>query len=59
MLVLPQLKSWVMIPSAMLALVLAVGFTAKLLPGYTTGELAVDQEISRHHDSLSTAWRFC
>ncbi|MFF5790860.1 phosphatase PAP2 family protein [Paeniglutamicibacter sp. NPDC012692] len=52
MMILPQLKSWVLIPTAMLALVLAVGFGAMHLPGYTTGELAVDQEISRHHDTL-------
>ncbi|GAA1496458.1 phosphatase PAP2 family protein [Paeniglutamicibacter kerguelensis] len=52
MLVLPQLKSRVLIPAAMLALVPAVGFSAKFLPGYSTGELAVDQQISRHHDTL-------
>lgn len=52
MLTVPQLKSWVVIPCIMLLLILILGFVAKDLPGYTTADLSVDQEISRHHDSI-------
>lgn len=48
--VLPQLRSWVFWSCAMAAIVLAVGFSAKYVPGYTPTELAVDQDISAHHD---------
>jgi hypothetical protein len=54
--VLPQLRHWVLWPAAMAAVVLALGFSAKYLPGYTHAELVVDQDISAHHDGfLNTA----
>lgn len=52
MLHLPQLKSWILVPVLMYAVVLAAGFGAKLIPGYSASELVVDQQISQHHDSF-------
>lgn len=50
--VLPQLRSWVLLPAVMAVVVLVLGFSAKYLPGYTPAELAVDQDISARHDGL-------
>lgn len=52
---LPQIKSWVLVPAMMLGLVLALGFSAKLNPGYSSAELAVDQALSRNHDGFLNA----
>lgn len=50
--VLPQIRSWVLWPAVMAVCVLALGFSAKFIPGYTSGELVVDQDISGHHDGF-------
>lgn len=52
MTVLPQIRRWVLWPVVMAAAVLALGFGAKLNPGFTASELTVDQEISDHHDGF-------
>lgn len=52
MAVLPQIRSWVLWPAVMAVVVLALGFSAKYIPGYTPAELAVDQDISAHHDGF-------
>ncbi|PYH01365.1 PAP2 family protein [Arthrobacter stackebrandtii] len=49
---LPQMGSWVLWPAVMAVFVLALGFSAKFIPGYTPAELVVDQNISAHHDGF-------
>lgn len=52
MAVLPQIRSWVLWPVMMAAFVLALGFSAKYIPGYTPAELVVDQDLSARHDGF-------
>lgn len=53
--VLPQPRRWLLWPAVLAAVVLALGFTAKLAPGYTTDELVIDQDLSRSHDGVLNA----
>lgn len=50
--VMPQIRSWILWPAALAVFVLALGFSAKYVPGYTSGELMVDQDISAHHEGF-------
>ncbi|MCQ9163941.1 phosphatase PAP2 family protein [Arthrobacter sp. STN4] len=49
---LPQIRHWIMVPALLSVLIIALGLTAKTIPGITSGELAVDQDLSRHHDGF-------
>lgn len=46
---LPQPRYWLLWGIALAAVVLAIGFSVQSLAGVTSGELGVDQELSRHH----------
>jgi len=52
---LPQPGLWGVWVAVLSAAVLAIGFTAKDAPGFSTGEFTVDQELSRNHDGILTA----
>lgn len=49
LLVLPQLRHWMLWPAVMAGLVLAVGFGVKSLPAFTSMEFVIDQDMSSHH----------
>lgn len=55
MAVLPEIRSWVFLPALLGVLVLALGFGAEYIPGYTAAELAVDQSISSRHEPFLNA----
>ena len=52
---LPQIRRWIIVPGMLGAAVLALGFSARFIPGYAGAELAVDQDLSRHHDGVLNA----
>ncbi|NGN85217.1 phosphatase PAP2 family protein [Arthrobacter silviterrae] len=52
---LPQPRLWGLWVVLLSAAVLTLGFVAKDLPGFTTNEFTVDQELSRNHDGFLTA----
>ncbi|HKU28995.1 phosphatase PAP2 family protein [Arthrobacter sp. NyZ413] len=52
---LPQPKYWLLWAIVLSAVVLAIGFTVKTVPGVTTSELGVDQDLSLHHIAALTA----
>lgn len=53
--VLPQLRHWLQWPAVMGAVVLALGFGMKSLPGLTSAEFAIDQNMSTHHTGAVNA----
>lgn len=55
MAVLPQPRLWGLWVVLLSAAVLTMGFVAKDVPGFSTGEFTVDQELSRNHDGVLTA----
>ncbi len=46
---LPQPRYWLLWGAVLAAAVLAIGFSVQLVGGLSSGELGVDQELSRHH----------
>lgn len=52
---LPEIRSWIMLPGVLLALVVALGFSARFIPGYASTELVIDQELSRNHNGVLNA----
>ncbi|MBE4718403.1 hypothetical protein DAD99_09695 [Pseudarthrobacter sp. AB1] len=54
LLVLPQAPHWLATALLLATAVVALGLTVQLIPGASTGELGVDQDISRHHVALLT-----
>jgi undecaprenyl-diphosphatase len=53
--VLPCLTHWVLWVLVLSAVVLALGFGAQLVPGFSRAELVVDQKLSSHHSPLLTS----
>lgn len=49
---LPQLRHWILVPAVMAAAVLALGFSVKRLPRFTSMEFTIDQEISSQHNGI-------
>jgi membrane-associated phospholipid phosphatase len=54
LLVLPQLRGWVLSGMLLCAAVVALGLTTQLVPGLGTAELALDQDLSHHHSVVLT-----
>ena len=52
---LPQIRAWILLPGVLLALVVALGFSARFIPGYASSELVLDQELSRNHEGSLNA----
>lgn len=52
---LPQIRRWIIVPGMLGAAVLALGFSARFIPGFAGAELVADQELSRHHDGVLNA----
>jgi len=53
--VLPQPRLWLLWVVLLSAAVLSLGFAAKDLPGFSSNEFTVDQELSLHHNPVLTA----
>ncbi|WP_427007407.1 phosphatase PAP2 family protein [Pseudarthrobacter sp. H2] len=51
---LPQARHWLLLGILLSAAVLALGLTAQVVPGGSTAELAVDQDLSQHHAAALT-----
>ena len=54
LLVLPQVRHWVLAGALLAAAVFALGLTVQTAPGVSAGELGVDQDLSRHHTAVLT-----
>lgn len=52
---LPRPRFWLLWVAVLSAAVLALGFLAKDMPGFSTSEFTVDQELSRNHNTVLTA----
>lgn len=50
----PQARHWLLWGLLLSAAVLALGLTAKLVPGGSVAELGVDQDLSQHHAAILT-----
>jgi membrane-associated phospholipid phosphatase len=50
----PQARHWLLLGILLSAAVLALGLTAKLVPGGSVAELGVDQDLSQHHAAILT-----
>ncbi|WP_211882284.1 phosphatase PAP2 family protein [Pseudarthrobacter albicanus] len=50
----PQARHWLLWGVLLSAAVLALGLTAKLVPGGSAAELGVDQDLSQHHAAILT-----
>ncbi|MFF2031349.1 phosphatase PAP2 family protein [Arthrobacter sp. NPDC058192] len=55
LLVLPQVRHWLLLGLLLAASVLALGLAAQLTPGMSAAELGVDQDLSQHHAAALTA----
>lgn len=53
--VLPHPRFWLVWVAVLSAAVLVLGFLAKDMPGFSTSEFTVDQELSRNHNTVLTA----
>lgn len=51
---LPQVRRWPLWGALLCAAVLALGLTAQLVPGGSSAELVVDQDLSQHHAAFLT-----
>jgi len=51
---LPAPKHWLAVGLILVAVVIAVGLTVQVVPGFTSAELAVDQNFSRNHNPVLT-----
>ncbi|WP_223256928.1 phosphatase PAP2 family protein [Arthrobacter globiformis] len=52
---LPQPRRWLLLGTVLCAAVVALGLAVQLLPGETTAELQVDQDLSHYHVAVLTA----
>lgn len=55
LLVLPQVRHWLLLGLLLSASVLALGLAAQLTPGMSAAEFDVDQDLSQHHAAALTA----